>query len=583
MSAAAPEDLWEQGLELKNKGNAAFRKGEPTAALVMYIDALGKLTVPDQPANIADAEIQSQQCSVMLNVAACHLKLGSLDACVDFASQALQLDPKNQKALFRRGSALRQIGRFDDAMVDLKTASELEPKNPAVRQELQLLLHARKAKDPEKTRKASSFAARFSSLAGFASDDRDNGGRTLAATDLFYEAPGPAAKKMRDYLPRVRFRSLIHHPVVHDGEDQHHRRVGHHFYKEVLRRLRESKEKASQASALAMSVGVLYDMLKRPLPGVEASSWEAALKQNDERRTVIRQYGKMMKHPEVYDAKVGWQPGWLHPALVSACQAKGTSEAERAIKDLVTEVSPGVYSFDFFSKSFCELFLNELDNFYASGLPARRPNSMNNYGVVLNDIGWEPMVEILQQEVLQPIASVFFPEEAACFDSHHTFIVRYRAEEDKGLDMHIDDSDVTFNICLGREFTGCGLVFCGMNGAADHRQVSHIYQHQIGKCIMHLGRKRHGADDISTGERLNLIVWNHSVAWRSSPSSKAVSVKESGPPDKKCLSWTHDRDYGVFKEYPPGRENFMGRGWCPPRHAEYDGFRADSAVERGGG
>lgn len=541
-----------------------------------------------------------------------------------------------------------------------------------------MLLHARKAKDSKKTPKASAFAARFAGLAGFASDDRDNGGGNVAATDLFYEAPGPAAKKMRvgkdhaaaeagehptfvklkaeaaaldqdppafltflsapvpapcvngvdgdvlpppddgrdgpwiidarirgppdgaydqemsvrlcipadypDYLPRVRFRSLIHHPVVHDGDDQqHHRRTGHPFYQEVLRRLRASKETDAQPSALAVSVGVLYDMLKRPLPGVDASSWESAVKQNDERRTVIRQYGKIMEHPELYDDKVGWQPGWLHPALVSACQSKGAGEAERAIKDLVTEISPGVYAFEMFSHTFCELFLKELDNFYASGLPARRPNSMNNYGVVLNDIGWEPMVERLQQEILQPIAGIFFPEEAACFDSHHTFIVRYRAEEDKGLDMHIDDSDVTFNICLGREFTGCGLVFCGMNGAQDHRKVSHIYQHKIGRCIMHLGRKRHGADDISTGERLNLIVWNHSVAWRSSAKSKTESVKESGPPDQKCLSWTHDRDYGVFKDYPPGRENFKGRGWCPPRHAEYDGFRADSAVERGGG
>ena len=27
---------------------------------------------------------------------------------------------------------------------------------------------------------------------------------------------------------------------------------------------------------------------------------------------------------------------------------------------------------------------------------------------------------------------------------------------DLGLDMHTDDSDVTLNVCLGREFTGAG-------------------------------------------------------------------------------------------------------------------------------
>ena len=42
--------------------------------------------------------------------------------------------------------------------------------------------------------------------------------------------------------------------------------------------------------------------------------------------------------------------------------------------------------------------------------------------------------------------------------------VRYRSDEDAGLDMHTDDSDVTFNVCLGKEFTGAGLTFCGLGG-----------------------------------------------------------------------------------------------------------------------
>jgi len=34
------------------------------------------------------------------------------------------------------------------------------------------------------------------------------------------------------------------------------------------------------------------------------------------------------------------------------------------------------------------------------------------------------------------------------FDDHHSFIVRYQAGKALGLDMHMDDSDVTFNIFL---------------------------------------------------------------------------------------------------------------------------------------
>ena len=125
--------------------------------------------------------------------------------------------------------------------------------------------------------------------------------------------------------------------------------------------------------------------------------------------------------------------------------------------------------------------------------------------------------------MLRPLAAALFEVEGAEFDSHHSFLVRYRDDEDSHLDVHTDDSDVTANVCLGREFTGCGLVFCGMMGAADHRQHCHTYHHSLGRCVMHLGRKRHGADHITSGERLNLIVWNHSAAFRASAASRCAA------------------------------------------------------------
>lgn len=48
---------------------------------------------------------------------------------------------------------------------------------------------------------------------------------------------------------------------------------------------------------------------------------------------------------------------------------------------------------------------------------------------------------------------------------------------------------------------------------------------------------------------------------------------ETGPPDKVCLSYTHDRDYYDFREFAPGKEHFNARAWCPPPHAEYPGFK----------
>ena len=79
--------------------------------------------------------------------------------------------------------------------------------------------------------------------------------------------------------------------------------------------------------------------------------------------------------------------------------------------------------------------------------------------------------------------------------------------------MHTDDSDVTLNVCLGKEgFRGAGLTFCGVMATSAHRKLSHVYGHELGRAVVHLGNQRHGADDIRSGERRNLIIWNHNHA-----------------------------------------------------------------------
>jgi hypothetical protein len=92
-----------------------------------------------------------------------------------------------------------------------------------------------------------------------------------------------------------------------------------------------------------------------------------------------------------------------------------------------------------------------------------------------------------------------------------------------------------------------------------------------------LGSRRHGADDIESGTRMNLIVWNHNWAYRESFEFKArqqanVYDKEAGPPDPLCLSFTHDRDYLKYKTVPVSLKGQNFQPWCPPRGKEYDGF-----------
>jgi len=314
------------------------------------------------------------------------------------------------------------------------------------------------------------------------------------------------------------------------------------------------------------------------LRGAESRAVEGAsvLEQKQARRVdVIRKYAKQALHPHL----LAWSPApaveacdaWLGlaPEFVEAHNA-GTEEAWRKL--LTEHLSGEVFSFPLFTDSFCDMLLEEVLNFYASGLPARRPNSMNNYGIILADMGLEPFVCRLQ-DMFRPLGRLLFPGPGSGWDAHHCFIVRYREGEDLGLDMHVDDSEVTFNVCLGLEFSGAGLQFCGMRGAPDHRRQRHTYQHVRGRCLVHLGKHRHGADDLTSGERLNLILWNQSSAYRGSAAFRAPDyLPEVGPPDLACLSYTHDRDYSSSKPLPAGKEAQAARAWCPPKHAEYAGF-----------
>jgi len=378
--------------------------------------------------------------------------------------------------------------------------------------------------------------------------------------------------------PSVRFQCIMHHALVDDSNG-----MLLPFYRTLPRDER-------QVLTLRLLAKAVHEFLVDPLKswGIPAESTPQRLtasirahcQMNEQRLDTIRKYSKKALHPELFTVPPAWKEEWFDPGFWKA-QQENTEEAWRAI--LQEHLTGEVFSFKIFTDTFCEELLEEIFAFYASGLPARRPNSMNNYGIILNEIGLEPFIDQLQRS-LQPLGELLWPANGgSVWDGHHCFIVRYREGEDLGLDMHTDDSDVTFNVCLGLEFAGAGLQFCGIMGAGNHRKHTYTYQHVKGTCVCHLGRKRHGADDISTGERLNLILWNHSSTYRQSDDyrSPPYSVEE-GPPDEVCVSYTHDRDYGIYKEYPKGKEQFKGRGWCPPKPYEYADFKPDAEQVMGG-
>lgn len=277
-----------------------------------------------------------------------------------------------------------------------------------------------------------------------------------------------------------------------------------------------------------------------------------------------------VKHPELFSA---WKSDVYDPKFLELMDeiTKGANMEALLKKNLLHTEVDGVMSFPVFNFEFCDKFLEEVDNYYASGLPIRRPNSMNKYGLTVNEIGLEPSITHFQQHYILPLAKLLYPKQGAAFHTHHSFTVEYKAGHDVGLDMHSDDSDVTLNVCLGREFKGAGLTFCGQLGKPNHRQFSTQYQHKRGRAVIHLGSKRHGADDITHGERNNLIIWNYNLDYRQTDDYLQTDyVKEEAAPDTRCLSCTYDRDYEAFLDVPAGRKRPEDGGWCPPEQFCYD-------------
>ncbi|MED6127681.1 2-oxoglutarate and iron-dependent oxygenase domain-containing protein icu11 [Stylosanthes scabra] len=149
-----------------------------------------------------------------------------------------------------------------------------------------------------------------------------------------------------------------------------------------------------------------------------------------------------------------------------------------------------------------------------------RPNTMNKFGAVLDDFGMESMLDKLMKDFIRPLSRVFFAEFGGCsLDTHHGFIVEYGIHRDRELGFHVDDSEVTLNICLGKEFSGGELFFRGARCDAHVNSDSQLeeifdYSHVPGQAILHSGRHRHGAKATTSGKRMNLILWCRSSTFR---------------------------------------------------------------------
>ena len=211
----------------------------------------------------------------------------------------------------------------------------------------------------------------------------------------------------------------------------------------------------------------------------------------------------------------------LVPSFLQAVQVN----TPEALQQILHEEYPGIYSFDVLKPEFCNQLLEEVMWFESwcakQEVTIQRPNSMNNYGAILDDFGFDSFLNCLMTEYISPLSTLLFNDIGGdSLDEHHGFVVEYKMGKDESLDFRSDDSDVTFNVCLGREFTGGTIYFHGLlcrmcqQSSYPSTQASVEITHRVGRALLHRGQHRHGAYEITSGERLNLIMWCRSNQYR---------------------------------------------------------------------
>ncbi|MED6156010.1 2-oxoglutarate and iron-dependent oxygenase domain-containing protein cp2 [Stylosanthes scabra] len=238
-------------------------------------------------------------------------------------------------------------------------------------------------------------------------------------------------------------------------------------------------------------------------------------KHREYKRAILSNYQPLNK--ELYAMN---PTAFFVPAFLKAI----SDNNENSFRSIVSEPFPGIFTFDMLQPHFCELLLSEVESFERWALKTKfqiiRPNTLNKYGAVLDDFGLQAMLAKLMENFISPLSKVFFAElGGSTLDSHHGFIVEYGKDRDIDLGFHVDDAEVTLNVCLGKQFCGGELFFRGMR-CDKHVHTESIpeeifdYSHVTGQAVLHHGRHRHGARATTSGHRVNLVLWCRSSAFR---------------------------------------------------------------------
>ncbi len=209
--------------------------------------------------------------------------------------------------------------------------------------------------------------------------------------------------------------------------------------------------------------------------------------------------------PTLYDAKLrqAIEAAWTDPSK------------EHAVRDLWTEVFPGVYKAQFFDPDQLKVLRAYMDSVADADIPLRPP-----YGIVLNRGGamldarsegylaaphFQSFYQDLMDRYMRPVSRLLFPDVMGFDTQTFGFSLQWQANKDTSLRPHTDASAVTLNINLnlpGEGFSGSAVRFFD----PETRQVESL-TFAPGTALIHHGSVPHASEPITEGQRYNFVLW----------------------------------------------------------------------------
>jgi tetratricopeptide (TPR) repeat protein len=138
-------DEYQRSSAFKEEGNDQYRKGNHDSAKNKYTDGINLLT------HRTDEESKALLGNLLINRAACSLKLSDYPSCIDDCTLALTYaDPSlRAKALFRRATAFCQMGKLSESRIDLQTILSQDKTNKEALHLMKIVAEAIEKKKPQ--------------------------------------------------------------------------------------------------------------------------------------------------------------------------------------------------------------------------------------------------------------------------------------------------------------------------------------------------------------------------------------------------------------------------------------------------